>query len=128
MSTDPSYTAKKPNTGAIAGGVVGGVVGLVLLGTLLFLLLRRRNTPSPPSSAYDPMMASQNAASLGGSPYPSPTFVGGMQQPYPLTYANQVPTNYTGTGATSGGKVRSHYSGMPEVSGRYLAGFVSNTL
>jgi hypothetical protein len=101
--------------GAIAGGVVGGIVGLALLGILLFLFLRRRNTPSSPSSAHDPMMASKNAASLGGSPYPSPTFVGGMQQPYPVTYANQVPPNYTGTSLTSGGQVRSHYNGTPEV-------------
>jgi len=146
----PSAAKKKTNVGAIAGGVVGGVVGLALLGILLFLLLRRRNTPSPPSSSYDPMMASQNAASFGASPYPSnpaspgpyapstaspgpyaptsvpgspPMFpsnypnpaltpVGGMQQPY---YPNQIPPNYTGTTATSGGQVRSNYGGMPEL-------------
>jgi len=122
--------------GAIAGTALGGVVGLVLLGTFLFLLLRRRNTPSLPP----PPMASQNPASPGAFPYPSnpaspgpyapspvpgfhpmfpsnypnpaPTSFGGMQQPY---YTNQVPINYTGANATSGGHVRSQYSGMPEV-------------
>ena len=81
------------------------------------------------------MMASQNAASLGASPYSSnpaspgpyvptqvhptgsssPTSVGGMQQPFPVIYANQVPTNYIGTGATIGGQVQSNYSGMPRL-------------
>jgi len=113
---DPPSATKTTNVGAIAGSVVGGVVGLALLGILLFLLLRRRNRNTPfPSSAYDPMMASQNAASLGGSLHPSPTSVGGMQQPYPVAYTNQIPTNYTGTSATSGGHVRSHYNGMPQV-------------
>jgi len=132
-----------PNVGAIAGGVVGGVVGLALLGTLLFLFLRRRSPPSPPTSTYDPLMASQIAASLVTSPYPSnpaspspyvappipgspptipskhpsppPTSFDGLQQPYPVTYANQVPTNYIGTSATSGGQVPSRYSGIPRL-------------
>jgi hypothetical protein len=134
VSLYPRSVAKR---GAIAGTALGGVVGLVLLGTLLFLLLRRRNTPSP----SPPPMASQNPASPSASPYPSnpaspgpyaptpvpgslPMFpsnypnpgltsVGGMQQPY---YTNQVPiTNYTGANATIGGHSRSQYSGMPEV-------------
>ena len=102
----------------IAGGVVGGIMGLALLGILLFLLLRRRNrnTPSPLSSAYDPMMASQNAVSPGASTYnPFPASAGGIQEPYPVTYANQIPTNYIGTSATSGGQVGSNYSGMPQL-------------
>ena len=93
-------------------------MGLALLGILLFLLLRRRNrnTPSPLSSAYDPMMASQNAVSPGASTYsPFPASAGGMQEPYPVTYANQIPTNYIGTSATSGGQVGSNYSGMPQL-------------
>lgn len=55
---------KSNAVGAIAGGIVGGVVGLSLF-TLVFLFLCRRKAPSPPSSAYDPMMASQNPTSFG---------------------------------------------------------------
>ena len=90
-------------------------------------------SPAPYPSAGSPILNPSTTATTGssgpygpppvpGSPpmfplnYPTqaPTSVDGTQL-YPATYANQVPTNYTGTSATSGGQVRSHYNGVPEL-------------
>jgi hypothetical protein len=105
---------------------------LAVLGVLVFLLLRRPGAPpTPPTSAHDPMMASQSPASLGVSPHPSsqvspvpPSTVPsnypspstsppplGSPQLYPTT---QVVINYNGNTARSFTSGRPQYVGFPE--------------
>ena len=47
-----SNTSHKTSVGAIAGGVVGGVALLLLLGALIFLVRKRRNSREPEHPSY----------------------------------------------------------------------------
>ncbi|KAI1156747.1 hypothetical protein F4825DRAFT_446219 [Nemania diffusa] len=75
-TTEGSEPAKERQTGAIIGGVVGGAAAAILLVSLVFFCLRRRNrnqrtgpgpTPSapvPPTTQYTSAMRSHAAGSL----------------------------------------------------------------
>ena len=74
----------KTDVGAIVGGVVGGVCGLVLIGGLLFWLLRRKSAPpapAPPPVLYQPEpkpamsprpLSATLDASIASNPFTSP--------------------------------------------------------
>lgn len=60
-AADTSGRKSSPPVGAIAGGVVGGVVGLILLGLLMFCIVRARRReaarrPPPAAGKIDPFV------------------------------------------------------------------------
>ena len=72
----------KTNVGAIVGGVVGGVGGLLVIGALLFWLLRRKRSASPDQPAMSqpesnpvvtPQIWSPTPAPAPSNPFVSPT-------------------------------------------------------
>ncbi len=101
----------KTNVGAIAGGTVGGVAAIALVGTAVFLLLRRKKddgkdsttNTSPPApmsqQPYSPVPQNQHPGSPGNQPSYSqqqpydPHMSTYSQQPYPSQEGYQQPYN-----------------------------------
>jgi len=89
-SSTPQSKSKKSNSGAIAGGVIGGFVGLsLILGAIVFFVIRRRRVHKvAPSAAYGSMLCGSTYQSSGLVPSPQPTSQFSVHSPFSSAHAN----------------------------------------
>lgn len=127
-SSNTATPSHKSNAGAIAGGVVGGIVALLLIGLLVFFLLRRRRASTPDrvapgayeQGAIDPPMTATSDTMAG-------SYNGNMnQKPYnpsdPSTFPGSAMSYGTSNNAAYGHDYTSpqHATHDPSVtSGEY---------